>query len=163
MFKNPLVHVRDADSHDFGGDDPTILRFMQSPRQCRCLPGAPVLDVEGRLIGLVDGRLHGMSTGSWTIIPLRTIKKILPLLENGGGVPRGVLGIYPVEENVPVGSDFGVRIRDVVSKSPAASAGIFKEDVISGSRRHPDSSFCHVTIDCCRETQPIGSSPYLAR
>jgi len=68
--------------------------------------------------------------GYWTVIPLNTIKKILPLLESGSGIPRGYLGILPgvPDENV---EQMGVVVDKVLTGSVAEKIGIKAGDVIT--------------------------------
>ncbi len=114
-----------------GGDDPynySLYAMMTMSLIAR--PGAPLFDTGGLLIGMLDGRMKDQNGGYWTVIPLNTIKKILPLLESGSGIPRGYLGILPgvPDENV---EQMGVVVDKVLTGSVAEKIGIKAGDVIT--------------------------------
>lgn len=99
--------------------------------------GTPVLDIAGRLIGIVEGRLE-MGNAAWTIIPAQTIEAVEGILLKKGRIERGWVGISstrscPEKELVHLMDEFrqkGAVVSSVVSGSPAEKAGIKAGDVV---------------------------------
>lgn len=82
--------------------------------------GGPLIDAEGRLIGMNTSRL--MRGG--TTIPASTMKRTIEEILAHGSVRRPLLGVtaYPVE--------MGLLVMSVKSESAAAKAGLLVGDVI---------------------------------
>jgi S1-C subfamily serine protease len=95
--------------------------------------GGPLLDSQGRVIGVNAQIATGGSSGSVGIgfaIPINTAKEVTPQLAKSGKVPHAYIGVTtaPVtpqvarDLNLPV--DHGALVQDVNAGSPAAKAGI---------------------------------------
>jgi S1-C subfamily serine protease len=95
--------------------------------------GGPLLDGAGRVIGVNAQIATGGSSGSVGIgfaIPVNTLRSLLPELKRGGEIERAYLGVNmaPVSEQVAddlkLPADKGALIQSVVSRGPAARAGL---------------------------------------
>jgi S1-C subfamily serine protease len=95
--------------------------------------GGPLLDAEGRVIGINSQIATGGGQGSVGIgfaVPVDTAKELLPELRKGGEIKRAYLGVemVPVTEelardlNLPV--DRGALLQTVVEGGPADKAGL---------------------------------------
>jgi S1-C subfamily serine protease len=94
--------------------------------------GGPLLDASGRVIGVTSQIATGGSRGSVGIgfaVPVNTVKKVVPQLEENGKIERPFIGVTtaPVADvardlNLPV--DKGALVQDVQPGSPAAKAGL---------------------------------------
>ncbi len=103
--------------------------------------GGPLVSAQGKIIGintLILERTQGLSFS----IPINTLKSILPQLAERGRVTRGFLGIELRDLNpelrgvlgLPVESK-GVVVATAERGTPAARAGLRKNDVITGLDR----------------------------
>jgi putative serine protease PepD len=95
--------------------------------------GGPLLDERGRVIGIIaQGRGDGIAFG----VPVDTLKRVVPQLEQFGRVRRAYLGVTTSTAGL------GARVIEVVERGPAARAGLEDGDVIvsiAGRRvRNPD-------------------------
>ncbi|MGH8572091.1 MAG: S1C family serine protease [Gammaproteobacteria bacterium] len=95
--------------------------------------GGPLLDAEGRVIGINSQIATGGTSGSVGIgfaVPINTVKSLLPKLKKDGTVERAYLGIEmaPVTEqvakdlNLPV--ERGALVTTAAPGGPAADAGL---------------------------------------
>ena len=95
--------------------------------------GGPLLDADGRVIGVNSQIATGGSQGSVGIafaVPINTAKSVVPQLKEKGKVERAYLGVTtaPVTKqiaddlNLPV--DEGALVQDVVADGPADKAGL---------------------------------------
>jgi S1-C subfamily serine protease len=95
--------------------------------------GGPLLDAQGRVIGINAQIATGGSQGSVGVgfaIPIDTAKKLLPKLENGEDIQRGFLGVemrgvddaIARDLNLPVKR--GALIQRVTPSGPADKAGL---------------------------------------
>lgn len=100
--------------------------------------GGPLFDAAGNVIG-VNTAIYSPSGGNIGIgfaIPAETVANVVSDLRTKGRVERGWLGvqIQPVTEEVAASlgldSATGVLVADVLSDSPAESAGVKSGDVI---------------------------------
>ncbi len=104
--------------------------------------GGPLINLQGEVIGIntaVDANAQGIGFA----IPSNTVKGVLEELMGKGKISRGWLGIEMQEVTPGIASYLGysgtggVVVRDVVSGSPAARAGLRQGDIITamnGSR-----------------------------
>ena len=95
--------------------------------------GGPLLDGQGRVIGINSQIATGGSSGSVGIgfaVPVNTAKEVLPQLKKGGEVQRAYLGIEMGDVTDQVADDLnlpvkqGALIQSVVDDGPAADAGL---------------------------------------
>ena len=95
--------------------------------------GGPLLDAQGRVIGVNSQIATGGSRGSVGIgfaVPINTAKQVVPQLEQDGKVERAYLGVTTAviskqlaeDLNLPV--DEGALIQEVVQRGPADKAGL---------------------------------------
>ncbi len=95
--------------------------------------GGPLLDAQGRVVGINSQIATGGSSGSVGIgfaVPINTAKSVLPELKQGDEIERAYLGIEmaPVtaqvadDLNLPVKS--GALVQEVVNGGPADDAGL---------------------------------------
>ena len=95
--------------------------------------GGPLIDAQGKVIGINSQIATGGSSGSVGIgfaIPINTAKEIVPQLEQNGEVERAYLGVTTTtvtdqmaqDLNLPV--DQGALIQEVVPGGPADKAGL---------------------------------------
>jgi S1-C subfamily serine protease len=95
--------------------------------------GGPLLDADGRVIGINSQIATGGGQGSVGIafaVPIDTAKRLLPELKRGGRIERAYLGVEmaPVTEglardlNLPVNE--GALLQRVVPRGPADDAGL---------------------------------------
>jgi serine protease Do len=101
--------------------------------------GGPLLDTAGEVIGinsLIITRGAPQNSGVGFAVPIDEVKQILPQLREKGHVVRGWLGVQVQSMDEDLAGSFnlkdehGALIADVVSRSPAAKAGLTAGDVI---------------------------------
>jgi S1-C subfamily serine protease len=95
--------------------------------------GGPLLDAEGRVIGINSQIATGGSQGSVGIgfaVPVDTVKDLLPTLKRGEEVERAFLGIEmigvteDIARDLNLESEEGALIQRVVEDGPADEAGL---------------------------------------
>jgi S1-C subfamily serine protease len=95
--------------------------------------GGPLLDSQGRVIGINSQIATGGGSGSVGIafaVPIDTVKKLLPQLREGGEIERAYLGIEmaPVSqalaEDLNLPRDEGALVTCVEDEGPADDAGL---------------------------------------
>ncbi len=99
--------------------------------------GTPVMDVDGRLIGIAEGCMAEMNS-AWTIIPSSTVSRVAEKLLNEGEIQRGWLGIKsdpicPERQILALLNDWkgkGAVVSNIISGSPAERAAIIPGDII---------------------------------
>ncbi len=91
----------------------------------RGFPGGPLVGADGAVIGINS---RWIAPGGSTV-PIRTIRRLIAVLERGGQRRPGWLGtaIHPVE--LAEGGR-GLMVMRVEADSPAAKAGIFQGDIL---------------------------------
>jgi S1-C subfamily serine protease len=96
--------------------------------------GGPLLDIEGRLIGINTAILGDRSAGIGFAIPIDRARRIAEDLITHGEVREGYLGLevadLPAPEGAKVGASGGVQVTAVDPGSPAEKAGVRRGDVI---------------------------------
>lgn len=93
------------------------------------LPGGPVVDAAGRVLGIASDALsrhHG------TLLPAVTVARIVNALRDGGRVPRAHLGVALQSAAVRLDGDTrtGLLVTHVADAGAAARAGVLVGDVI---------------------------------
>lgn len=99
------------------------------------LSGGPLLDSEGRIIGMNTPALSRFAT---TVIPTSTIDRVTAELEKRGHIGRGYLGVamQPValpeklRASLKVANEVGVMIVAVEPGGPAEKAGVLIGDIL---------------------------------
>jgi S1-C subfamily serine protease len=95
--------------------------------------GGPLLDAEGRVIGINSQIATGGSQGSVGIgfaVPIDTVKDLLPTLKQGEEVERAYIGIQMIGVSEDIARDFnlaadqGALVQEVVEDGPADKAGL---------------------------------------
>lgn len=110
--------------------------------------GAPVLDLEGNVVGVTTLAVPG-GQGITFAVPSRVLQWVLDSFErHGGRVRRGFLGIE-FGQNAQ-GDTVGALVGDVREGSPAAAAGLRPGDVITrfDGREVVDALELHDWITC---------------
>ncbi|HEY7545470.1 MAG TPA: trypsin-like peptidase domain-containing protein [Blastocatellia bacterium] len=109
--------------------------------------GGPLVNAQGKIVGintLVLERTQGLSFS----IPINTLKSILPQLIERGRVSRGFLGVDTFDLNPGARSALklsadqkGVVVQRAERGTPAARAGLRKDDVITTVDREAVTSY----------------------
>ena len=109
--------------------------------------GGPLVNAQGRVVGintLVLERTQGLSFS----IPINTLKAILPQLIERGRVTRGFLGLdtrdidNDIRGLMKLPADArGVLVLRAERGTPAARAGLRKDDLITAVDRQPITSY----------------------
>ena len=109
--------------------------------------GGPLVNAQGKVVGintLVLERTQGLSFS----IPINTLKSILPQLIERGRVARGYLGAETRDVDNDIRGLYklpaevrGVQVVRAERGTPAARAGIRKDDVITTVDRQPVTSY----------------------
>ena len=95
--------------------------------------GGPLLDADGKVIGINSQIATGGSSGSVGIgfaVPVDTAKSLLPQLKKGGKVERAYLGVEMARVTEQIADDLnlpakrGALVTSVVPSGPAADAGL---------------------------------------
>ncbi len=95
--------------------------------------GGPLLDAEGRVIGINSQIATGGSSGSVGIgfaVPVDTVKSQLPQLKRGDEIERAFLGIEmigvtdDVARDLNLAADEGALVQKIVEDGPADKAGL---------------------------------------
>jgi len=95
--------------------------------------GGPLLDANGRVIGINSQIATGGSQGSVGIgfaVPINTVKDLLPTLKRGDEIERAFLGIEMIgitddlARDLNLESDSGALIQKVTEDGPADKAGL---------------------------------------
>ncbi len=126
------------------------------------ISGGPLLDAEGRAIGVNTARLQ---RGTVLTIPTATLRRVVETLLAHGRVRRGYLGIAAQTVPVPaalesaVGQRAGLLVHGVEPGSPAERAGILIGDLvysIGGRPVHrPDELMGLLTEDRIGATESV--------
>ena len=118
--------------------------------------GGAVLNRRGELIGMVTAMaaLEGYEKSVGYAVPLDdSMKRIITELANGYEVEYGLLGISPVTTDFPAGEQpTAVKIEATGLGSPAAQAGVFRDDLIYAV----NGITCYTREDLMREVALMG-------
>jgi S1-C subfamily serine protease len=113
-----------GNGHDVMGLIATSVRLPESG------PGAPLVDAEGRLVGMVVDSAGHLAMA----VPVDTLRQVAQALWDTGHPVRVWLGMKVV------GTDRGVEVHTVTGGSPAAAAGVARGDVITAVDGQPVAS-----------------------
>ncbi len=101
--------------------------------------GGPVLDPEGRVVGVAT-RKHSTGEGLAFAIPSKRVRWVLARMEqHGGRVPRGYLGV-----GLDPTAAAGVLVRTVEHGGPAWLAGVSRDDRVVRFEGHDVASAEHL-------------------
>ena len=103
--------------------------------------GGPLVDIEGRVIGINTAIVGEAYQGVSFAVPSRVAKRVYNEIRENGEVPRGWLGVMPMDLTASEAKEFGLdkpggaRVGVVVAEqggrlSPAQRAGLQVDDVI---------------------------------
>jgi S1-C subfamily serine protease len=120
---------------NFKAGDRTLFDFIQTDASINPgNSGGPLLDVEGRLIGINTAILGDRSAGIGFAIPIDRARRIAEDLIEHGEVREGYLGAsvtdLPPREGAVAGSSGGVQVTGVDPGSPAEKAGVRRGDLV---------------------------------
>ena len=99
-------------------------------RLARGSSGGPLLDLDGRMIGLITtiAALAGFERGAGYAIPVDdTFRRVLNKLKRGEEVEQGFLGVEPQKQE----EGLGVVLKKVQPGTPAYQAGLREQDEIT--------------------------------
>jgi S1-C subfamily serine protease len=127
--------VVSAVHRNFPAGDRTMFDFIQTDASINPgNSGGPLLDIEGRLIGINTAILGERNAGIGFAIPIDRARRVAEDLIAHGEVREGYLGIsvedLPAREGAPPGATGGVRVTGVDPGSPAERAGVRRGDVV---------------------------------
>jgi Do/DeqQ family serine protease len=127
--------VVSAVHRNFKAGDRMLFDFVQTDASINPgNSGGPLLDIDGRLIGINTAILGERSAGIGFAIPIDRARRVADDLIAHGEVREGYLGVsvddLPAREGARVGATGGVGVTGVDSGSPADRAGVRKGDVV---------------------------------
>jgi S1-C subfamily serine protease len=125
--------VVSAVHRNFKAEDHTLFDFIQTDASINPgNSGGPLLDIDGRLIGVNTAILGDRSAGIGFAIPIDRARRVAEDLIAHGEVREGYLGIsvqdLPAREGAPEGTPGGVRVVEVDPGSPGERAGVQRGD-----------------------------------
>jgi Do/DeqQ family serine protease len=134
--------VVSAVHRNFKAGDRTLFDFVQTDASINPgNSGGPLLDIDGRLIGINTAILGERSAGIGFAIPIDRARRIADDLIAHGEVREGYLGVsvadLPAAEGARVGSSGGVGVTAVDAGSPAERAGVRKGDRVEAVQGFP--------------------------
>jgi Do/DeqQ family serine protease len=127
--------VVSAVHRNFKSGDRTLFDFIQTDASINPgNSGGPLLDIDGRLIGINTAIIGERSAGIGFAVPIDRARRIAEDLVAHGEVREGYLGIQvgdlPPREGARVGETGGVVVTDVDGGSPADGAGVRRGDLV---------------------------------
>lgn len=134
--------VVSAVHRNFKAGERTLFDFVQTDASINPgNSGGPLLDIDGRLIGINTAILGERSAGIGFAIPIDRARRIADDLIAHGEVREGYLGVsvadLPAAEGARVGSTGGVGVTAVDTGSPAERAGVRKGDRVESVQGFP--------------------------
>jgi len=116
------------------GEERTYTDFVQTDASINPgNSGGPLLNIRGDVIG-INAAIYNKAQGIGFAIPIDRAKRVLHDLVSYGEVKRSWLGVFTQELTPQLAQHFGVRkgviVGRVEPKSPAATAGLVRGDLI---------------------------------
>ena len=127
--------VVSAVHRNFKAGDRTLFDFVQTDASINPgNSGGPLLDIDGRLVGINTAIIGERSAGIGFAIPIDRARRVAEDLIEHGEVREGYLGLsvedLPPREGAREGTSGGVAVTAVDPGSPAERAGVRKGDVL---------------------------------
>ncbi|WP_163994738.1 Do family serine endopeptidase [Pyxidicoccus caerfyrddinensis] len=107
--------------------------------------GGPLFNLRGEVVG-INTAIIGGGTGIGFAVPSNLVRALVPQLEKNGAVTRGWLGVSVQDLTADLGEALGLPARtgaivtDVSEDTPAAKAGLQRDDVIIAADGKPIDS-----------------------
>jgi serine protease Do len=116
--------------------DPSLENFIQTDAAINFgNSGGPLVDLQGRVVGIATAINFGAENIGFAV-PVSTLRRILPQLQESGSVRRGYLGVTIADLDFDrarawgLESASGVLVNEVTDDGPAKEAGIEHGDII---------------------------------
>jgi Do/DeqQ family serine protease len=127
---------------NFRAGERTLFDFIQTDASINPgNSGGPLLDIEGRLIGINTAILGERSAGIGFAIPIDRARRVAEDLIEHGAVREGYLGVsvaeLPARDGAPAGAHGGVQVTGVDPGSPAERAGVRRGDLVEAVDGNP--------------------------
>jgi serine protease Do len=137
--------VVSAVHRNFKAGDRTLFDFVQTDASINPgNSGGPLLDIDGRLIGINTAILGERNAGIGFAIPIDRARRVADDLIAHGEVREGYVGVsvadLPAREGARVGATGGVGVTGVDAGSPAERAGLRKGDQVEAVENAPVGS-----------------------
>ena len=137
--------VVSAVHRNFKAGERTLFDFVQTDASINPgNSGGPLLDIDGRLIGINTAILGERSAGIGFAIPIDRARRVADDLIAHGEVREGYLGVsvddLPARDGARVGATGGVGVTSVDAGSPAERAGVRKGDLVDAVQGAPVGS-----------------------
>lgn len=146
-----IISATGRSSSDIGASDKRVDYLQTDAAINPGNSGGPLLNDRGEVIGMNTAIIRG-AQGIGFAIPIKTAQRISQELITKGKVDHAYLGIQMVtltpeikervksKLGISLAADKGVLLLDVVSRSPAATAGMRAGDVIESINKQPVTS-----------------------
>jgi serine protease Do len=126
--------VVSATGRSLRGEDRTYTDFVQTDASINPgNSGGPLSNIHGEVIG-INAAIYGKAQGIGFAIPIDRAKRVLHELVSYGEVKRTWIGVFTQDLTPELARHFGVKtgviVASVEPKSPGASAGLVRGDVI---------------------------------
>lgn len=99
--------------------------------------GGPLLDADGRVVGINTLVRSGPGAGLGFAIPINRARQIAEQLVSKGSVSHAMIGVGLDQARDAAGAAGGVLVRTVMAGGPAARAGLQPGDLITGVDGQP--------------------------
>jgi S1-C subfamily serine protease len=134
--------VISAVHRNFRAGNRTLFDFVQTDASINPgNSGGPLLDIDGRLVGINTAIIGERSAGIGFAIPIDRARRIAEDLIAHGEVREGYLGVsvgdLPAQEGARPGRSGGVVVVAVDPGSPAERAGVHRGDLVRGVDGQP--------------------------
>jgi serine protease Do len=124
-----------SDLNIFGGS-PVFQDFIQTDASINFgNSGGPLCNIQGQAIG-INTAINPSGQGIGFAIPINLAKHVADQLVAHGSVKRAMLGVYLADLTPEIAEGFGIKgqngviIQNVMEDSPAARAGLKRNDVV---------------------------------
>jgi len=109
------------------------------------IPGTPLFDRDGSLLGLVEGVIADADDVA-LIVPAATCRRVAEMLMSSDAPPRGWLGIVPSvsDDTAATPDESGVTVAELFGQAAARAAGLQAGDHITSFDDHPVLISCEL-------------------